>query len=61
MSEQTALDVAMLLDRCSDTVTRDPATGLYVVAGTVPPTLLTLAQYEAGLKVLALREKAERR
>ena len=52
------LDIAMLLDRAGTEVHRDPATGLYVVEGTVPPTELTLPQYEAGLRVLALREKA---
>ena len=52
------LDIAMLLDRAGTEVHRDAATGLYVVDGTVPPTELTLRQYEAGLRVLALREKA---
>jgi hypothetical protein len=53
-----ALDVAMLLDRCGREVHRDPNTGLYVIDGTVPPTEITLPQYEAGLRVLELRERA---
>ena len=48
----------MLLDRCGREVHRDPATGLYVIDGTVPPTEITLPQYEAGLRVLELRERA---
>jgi hypothetical protein len=57
----TPLDIAELLDHAGTDVYRDPASGLYVVDGTVPPTLLTLAQYEAGMRILAIREKAHRR
>ncbi len=52
------LEVAQVLERSGRDVHRDPATGLYVLDGTVPPTELTLPQYEAGLRVLDLREKA---
>jgi hypothetical protein len=52
------LEIAKLLDRAGTEVYKDQATGLYVVDATVPPTLLTLAQYEAGMHVLAIREKA---
>lgn len=51
------LEVAMLIDRSTSEVRRDPATGLYVLDGTVPPTFLTLADYERGLRILHLREK----
>lgn len=60
MSDSTPLDIAMLLQRCGREVARDPLTGLYVLGGTVPPTYLTLAAYEAALKVLDLRQKAQR-
>lgn len=60
MSDSTPLDIAMLLQRCGREVARDPQTGLYAVDGPVCPIYLTLAQYEAGLKVLDLRQKAPR-
>jgi len=53
------LEVAKILEHSSSrNLPRDPLTGLYVADGTEPPTDLTLAQYEAGLKVLDLRERA---
>lgn len=53
------LEIAqILLHSTSRDLPRDPLTGLYHADGTVPPTDLTLAQYEAGLRVLDLRERA---
>jgi hypothetical protein len=53
------LEIAMILERSSSRdLPRDPKTGLYLADGTEPPTDLTLAQYEGGLKVLDLRERA---
>jgi hypothetical protein len=52
-----ALEVAMILHNCGRDVQRDPNTGLFVVDGTVPPTELTLPEYERGLRLLELREK----
>ncbi len=57
----TPLDVAELLEHStSRDLPRDPDTGLYFADGTEPPTFLTLPQYEAGLKVLGLRDRAMR-
>lgn len=53
-----ALEVAMLLARAGTEVHRDSTSGLYVIDGTVPPTLVTLPEYEAGRRVLDLREHA---
>ena len=53
----TPLDIAVLIVRSGAAAHRDPRSGLYVLEGTVPPTELTLAQYESGLRVLHLREK----
>lgn len=59
MSALTPLDVALILERStSRDLPRDPETGLYTADGTEPPTDLTLPMYEAGLKVLDLREHA---
>jgi hypothetical protein len=52
------LDTAKLIEKTGDKVRRDSATGLYVLDATVPPTLVTLAEYERGMRVLHLREKA---
>jgi hypothetical protein len=54
----TPLEIAQLLARAGTEIYKDQATGLFVVDATVPPTLLTLAQYEAGMHILAIREKA---
>lgn len=53
----TPLEVAMAIARSSE-VKRDPSTGLYVLDGTVPPTEVTLADYERGMAVVYLRQKA---
>lgn len=58
MTLETPFDIAVLLARSGTEVHRDPVTGLYVIDATVPPTEITLAQYESGMRVLALREKA---
>lgn len=62
----TPLDVAEMLDRVerdggnARALRRDPRTGLYICEVTEPPTELTLPQYEAGLKVLDMRDRAQR-
>lgn len=49
----------MLIDRSGEAgVHRDPVSGLYVLDATVPPTEVTFRQYEAGLRVLQLRDQA---
>lgn len=53
----TPLEAALAIQHSTEVV-RDPTTGLYVVDGTVPPTEMTLATYEAGMRVLDLRKKA---
>lgn len=59
MEALTPLDVAKILEHSSSRdLPRDPDMGLYYADGTEPPTLLTLPLYEAGLKVLDLRERA---
>ena len=55
----TPLEIAQAITASSE-VRRDPATGLYVLDGTVPPTELTLAQYESGMRIVTLREMAQR-
>lgn len=54
----TPLETATLIEKTGDRVRRDSATGLYVLDATVPPTLVTLAEFERGMRVLHLREKA---
>lgn len=54
----TPLEVAMLLARSDGRVSRDPKSGLYVVGTAGGAVALTLAAYESGMKVLAVREKA---
>lgn len=57
----TPLDVAQILEHStSRDLPRDSETGLYLADGTEPPTELTLPLYEAGLKVLLLRDRAVR-
>lgn len=53
----TPLEVALAIAH-SGQVERDPETGLYILDGTIPPTEVTLADYERGMAVLYLREKA---
>jgi hypothetical protein len=53
------LEIAMILDKVGDSVHRDERTGLYIIDGTVPPTELTLSQYESAKKVLAMKGKRE--
>ena len=48
----------MLLARSDGRVSRDPKSGLYVVGTPAGAVALTLAAYESGMKVLAVREKA---
>lgn len=61
MTALTPLDVAQILVHSSSRdLPKDPETGLYLADGTEPPTELTLPLYEAGLKVLDLRERASR-
>lgn len=54
----TPLDVAMLLAQSDGRVSRDAKSGLYVVGTSGDAVALTLAAYESGMKVLAVREKA---
>lgn len=65
MSELTPLEIARRIEASA----RNPETGdlprdglLYVADSTVPPTLLTVPQYESGMKVLRMRyqDKADR-
>jgi hypothetical protein len=61
MEALTPLAVAEILDHStSRDLPRDPETGLFIADGTEPPTELTLPLYEAGLKVLLLRDRAVR-
>jgi hypothetical protein len=60
MDHLTPLDVAQILEHStSRNLPRDSKTGLYIADGTEPPTVLTLPLYEAALKVLDLRARAD--
>lgn len=57
----TPLEIAEILLRSTSTRLPRDLNGAWIADGTEPPTLLTTAMYESGLKVLDLREKAQRR
>lgn len=53
-----AVEIAIAIAHSDGSVRRDPTSGLYTVGDPDDGIVLTLAQYEAGMRVLALREKA---